>query len=99
MKPDTSRPEKVVQSRGDQGKMAKGLRRRIAASGKAPRSVENRSDWDALDDLDSEHDITDDIDVDRYRKSDAPALAARRRIEQLLEEKWLNNVLDDFPDN
>jgi len=71
----------------------------MTASGKATRAVECRSDWDVLDELDSEHGITDDIDVDRYHQTDSPALAARRRIEQLLEEKWLNDVLNDFPDN
>lgn len=27
-----------------------------------------------------------------------PGLAARRRIEQLREEKWLHDALNDFPD-
>jgi len=88
-----------MRSRASQRRFTKELRRRMTTSGKAPRSVEARSDWDPLDELDSEHDITDEFNVDRYDRSDAPALAARRRIEQLLEEKWLNEVLNDFPDN
>lgn len=55
--------------------------------------------WAVADEQEGdESESMEGLDVLMPPAAQEPALAARRRIEQLREEKWLHDALNDFPD-
>lgn len=51
----------------------------------------------AADELELEAEYIDDIPIPASSATEASSLAARRRIEQLREERTLREALDDYP--